>query len=69
MLSTEDEAAVYNAILTGKGDTVDDISRSTGLSQSKIKRTALKLKEMNLADREGNERNGKYVIIPQNDLQ
>jgi len=58
-----DELTVYNAILLGNGDTIDDLVRFTGISRSTVKRVLTKLKEKNIADREGNKRNGRYVLI------
>jgi len=58
-----DELTVYNAILLGNGDTIDNLVRFTGISRSTVKRVLVKLKERNIADREGNKRNGRYVLI------
>ncbi|MCL2890491.1 MAG: hypothetical protein FWF40_01205, partial [Methanomassiliicoccaceae archaeon] len=62
-----DELTVYNAILLGNGDTIDNLVRFTGISRSTLKRVLTKLKDRNIADREGNKRNGRYVLTVESD--
>ncbi|MCL2712304.1 MAG: putative DNA binding domain-containing protein [Methanomassiliicoccaceae archaeon] len=63
---TDEEKAVYNAILSGNGDSLKDLETFTGFSRAAVKRVLLGLKGKDVAGREGNKRNGRYVIITKN---
>lgn len=65
---TSEEKAIYGAISSGNGDTIDDLVRFTGISRSTVKRILAKLKEKNIADREGAKRNGRFIITHQKDM-
>lgn len=62
---TGEETTVHKAILSGNGDTLRDIERFTGFSRATVRRVLAQLKEKNIADREGTNRNGRYVLICQ----
>ena len=64
---TSEERAVYEAISSGNGDTIDNLVRFTGISRSTVKRILAKLKEKNIADREGAKRNGRFIVTHQKD--
>ena len=63
---TDEETAVHKAIQSGNGNAMKDIERFTGFSRETAKRIISSLKEKGIADREGNKRNGRYVIKVKN---
>ena len=59
------EYAVYTSILNNSLASAKTISEEIGKSEKTVYRAIKKLKEMNIIIREGDDYNGKWVVIKQ----